>query len=217
MVEVIFSYINNITIQSNLEEKMINVFTKYATKSNLNVEKIYFLYNGNMIEKESTIDQIINKEDRKNNKMTLLVNLFENETENEKNTFVFSKETTPDFEIAQAVRISSGFPGLMNPVNLNGEYFVDGDLAKPSALSQLSPLLNPKDEKILEFRLEGSKKQPLPTNPLSFLNNGIDFLNNISTDNILKLYAHKEKYDYIVIPTQNVLLFDLSISKEQRE
>ena len=130
---------------------------------------------------------------------------------------VFSKETTPDFEVAQAVRISSGFPGLMNPVNLNGEYFVDGDLAKPSALSQLSPLLNPEDEKILEFRIEGAKKQALPTNPLSFLNNGIDFLNNISTDNIVKTFSGKEKYDYIVFPTENVLLFDFTISKEQRD
>ncbi|MBQ7449961.1 patatin-like phospholipase family protein [bacterium] len=130
---------------------------------------------------------------------------------------VFSKETTPDFEVAQAVRISSGFPGLMNPVDLNGEYYVDGDLAKPCALSQVSPLLNPEGEKILEFRIEGAKKQPLPTNPLSFLNNGIDFLNNISTDNAIRTFAHKEKYDYIIFPTENVLLFDFNISKEQRE
>ena len=130
---------------------------------------------------------------------------------------IFSKETTPDFEVAQAVRISSGFPGLMNPVELNGEYLVDGDLAKPCALSQISPLLNPKDEKILEFRIEGTKKQALPTNPLSFLNNGIDFLNNISTDNAVKTFGNREKYDYIVFPVKDILLFDFNISKEQRD
>ena len=130
---------------------------------------------------------------------------------------IFSKETTPDFEVAQAIRISSGFPGLMNPVELNGEYLVDGDLAKPCALSQISPLLNPKDEKILEFRIEGTKKQALPTNPLSFLNNGIDFLNNISTDNAVKTFGDREKYDYIVFPVKDILLFDFNISKEQRD
>ena len=132
-------------------------------------------------------------------------------------SIIFSKETTPDFEVAQAIRISSGFPGLMDPVELNGEYLVDGDLAKPCALSQISPLLNPKDEKILEFRIEGTKKQALPTNPLSFLNNGIDFLNNISTDNAIKTFGDKEKYDYIVFPVKDILLFDFNISKEQRD
>ena len=130
---------------------------------------------------------------------------------------IFSKETTPDFEVAQAVRISSGFPGLMNPVELNGEYLVDGDLAKPCALSQLSSLLNPENEKILEFRIEGTKKQKLPTNPLSFLNNGIDFLNNISTDNAVKTFGGKEKYDFIVFPVEDILLFDFNLSTEQKD
>ena len=93
MINVVFSYIDNITIQTNLEEKMINVFTKFATKINANVEKFFFLYNGNMIKKESTIEQTINKEDRKNNKMNILVNLLDYENENEKNAFILSKET----------------------------------------------------------------------------------------------------------------------------
>ena len=90
MIKVIFQ--GNISIQTNLEEKMLNVFTKYATKINENVEKFFFLYNGNMIDKESTINQIINEEDRKNNKMSILVNLLDYENEDDKNTFVFSKE-----------------------------------------------------------------------------------------------------------------------------
>ena len=132
-------------------------------------------------------------------------------------SIVFSKETTPDFEVAQAVRISTGFPGLMNPVEIDGEYYVDGDLARACALSQISPLLNPKDYRILEFRLEGSKNQDLPKNPFSFLNNGLDFVNNIATDNVLKTFADKDKYDYIVITTENILLFDFNISQEQRD
>ena len=130
---------------------------------------------------------------------------------------IFSKETTPDFEVAQAVRISAGFPGLMNPYELKGEYYVDGDLGKAYALSQISPLLNPKDCKILEFRLEGAKEQQPSKNPLVYLNNAMDFLCNAATNNVLTLYENKEKYDFIVLETKDTLLFDLNISKEQRE
>ena len=44
--------------------------------------------------------------------------------------FVFSKYSTPDFELAKAVRISSSFPGLMKPAEIDDRILVDGDLAK---------------------------------------------------------------------------------------
>ena len=130
---------------------------------------------------------------------------------------IFSKETTPDFEVALAVRISAGFPGLMNPYELKGEYYVDGDLGKAYALSQISPLLDPKDCKVLEFRLEGAKRQPPSKNPLVYLNNAMDFLCNSATDNVISLYENKEKYDIVVLETKDTLLFDLNIPKEHRE
>lgn len=130
---------------------------------------------------------------------------------------IFSKKTTPDFEVAQAVRISACFPGLMNPYELNGEHYLDGDLAKAYALSQLSPLLNPKDVRILEFRLEGTKKNQLTKNPLIYINNAFDFLSHAATDCIIKQYGRADKYDFIVINTEETLLFDLNLSKEKRE
>lgn len=130
---------------------------------------------------------------------------------------IFSKETTPDFEVAQAVRISAGFPGLMTPFELNGEYYVDGDLAKPYALSQISPLLNPNKSRVLEFRLEGSKKQEASQNPLEYINNAVDFLTNASTENVIKIYSECDKYDFIVLNVEKTLLFNLSLSKEERK
>ena len=130
---------------------------------------------------------------------------------------IFSKETTPDFEVAQAVKISACFPGLMNPCELNGECYVDGDLAKAYALSQLSPLLNPKDTRILEYRLEGSKKNPLTKNPIVFINNAFDFLSQCASDIIVDKYGTYDKYDFIVINAEDTLLFDLNLSKEKRE
>lgn len=130
---------------------------------------------------------------------------------------IFSKETTPDFEVAQAVRISACFPGLMNPYELNGECYVDGDLAKAYSLSQLSPLLNPKDVRILEYRLEGTKKNPSTKNPLVFVNNAFDFLSHAATDLIVKQYGDADKYDIIVLNTEDTLLFDLNLSREKRE
>ena len=130
---------------------------------------------------------------------------------------IFSKETTPDFEVAQAVRISACFPGLMNPFELDGDYYVDGDLAKAYALSQLSPLLNPKDTRVLEYRLEGTKQNKNTKNPLVFVNNAFDYLSLNATDCIVKQYGNYDKYDFIVINAEDTLLFDLNLSKEKRE
>ena len=130
---------------------------------------------------------------------------------------IFSKETTPDFEVAQAIRISTGFPGLMNPYELDGDLYVDGDLTKAYALSHLSSCLNPKDTRILEFRLEGTKSHDKTNNPIVFMNDAFDFLSYMATDSIFDLYQKYDKYDFVVISAKNTLLFDFSIPKEKRE
>ena len=44
--------------------------------------------------------------------------------------YIFSKEETPDEEIALAVRTSASLPGLMKPINIGDSMLVDGDLMK---------------------------------------------------------------------------------------
>lgn len=43
----------------------------------------------------------------------------------------------------------------MKPYEYNNRVLVDGDLQKSSPMWKLSKTLQPKDERILEFRLEG--------------------------------------------------------------
>ena len=53
----------------------------------------------------------------------------------------FSKFETPDFEIANAIKVSSSMPGLMAPYDYNGAKLVDGDLQKASPMWRLSDTL----------------------------------------------------------------------------
>ncbi len=132
---------------------------------------------------------------------------------------IFSKYTTPDFEIAKAVRISSTLPGLMTPVEIDGNMLVDGDLIKSWPLWLIDTNLNPQNYRVLEFRLEGTS----PNNnndiksPISFANTVMTCLSGWATKHLIDLYGNKDKFDYIVIDTKDLIIMDLNISKTQRD
>ena len=132
---------------------------------------------------------------------------------------IFSKYTTPDFEIAKAVRISSTLPGLMTPVEIDGNMLVDGDLIKSWPLWLIDTNLNPQNYRVLEFRLEGTS----PNNfndikgPISFANTVMTCLSSWATKHLIELYGNKDKFDYIVIDTKDLIIMDLNISKTQRD
>lgn len=127
----------------------------------------------------------------------------------------FSRFETPDFEIASAVRISCCMPGLMKPIEYNKMLLVDGDLQKSWPMWKLSKNLLTDDERILEFRLEGYYEK----NDIS----GIDYANAvyscmtaISTAFITNIYAKKDKFDYIVLNTGDIVVVDFNISEAKR-
>ena len=132
---------------------------------------------------------------------------------------IFSKYTTPDFEIAKAVRISSTLPGLMTPVEIDGNMLVDGDLIKSWPIWLIDTNLNPQNYRVLEFRLEGTS----PNNnndiksPISFANTVMTCLSGWATKHLIDLYGNKDKFDYIVIDTKDLIIMDLNISKTQRD
>ena len=128
----------------------------------------------------------------------------------------FSKEETPDFEIATAVRISSSMPGLMKPYEYNNTLLVDGDLQKSMPMWKLGKGLFNSDERILEFRLEGDYEGS-DKNALDFVNTVYSCITSICSSYIADLYGQKDKFDYITLNTGNVLLVDFNISKEKRE
>ena len=72
MLKVIFNYKGIETvIQCKIDERMEEVLNKY--KSKINIDNIYYLYNGNKINKENKLEEIINNEDRSLNIMKILV------------------------------------------------------------------------------------------------------------------------------------------------
>ena len=83
MVEVEFYY-NDIKtiIQCNLNDKIKDIYQNYLNKINEDKNNIYFSYNGiagNNFNEELTFQEMINSEDKKRNKMNILV--FKNEIE----------------------------------------------------------------------------------------------------------------------------------------
>lgn len=129
---------------------------------------------------------------------------------------VFSKVNTPDFEVAMAVRISAGLPGLMKPTSYKDGYLVDGDLIKSWPLWKTDDELCKKDSRVLEFRLEGCKERVSIKNPLDYLNCVFSTFSNFCTENVIKEFSQKDKFDYIVIDTKDVLLIDFSLPPEKR-
>lgn len=147
--------------------------------------------------------------DIKNNLVVITTNLSNFECKE------FSRFETPDYEIASAVRISCCMPGLMKPIEYNKTLLVDGDLQKSWPMWKLSKNLLLPDERILEFRLEGY----YDTNDIS----GIDYANAVyscmtamSTAFITNIYADKDKFDYIVLNTGDIVVVDFNISENKR-
>ena len=78
MNEAEFIYNGNTTIiQCGLEDKLKDICNKFTTKTQLNINNLYFLCNGNTINLESKFNQI----NQGKNKIKILVNII-NEAQN---------------------------------------------------------------------------------------------------------------------------------------
>jgi len=128
----------------------------------------------------------------------------------------FSTYETPDFEIAMAVRISCCMPGLMRAVTLEDELLVDGDLMKGKPMWSLSKNLKNTPTRILEIRLEGSYSGS-NINPIEYVNGMYTCMTASETSFIKSLYCKKDKYDYLVIDTGNVIVVDFNYPSEKRQ
>lgn len=129
---------------------------------------------------------------------------------------VFSKNNTPDFEVATAARISASLPGLMKPTEYENGFLVDGDLIKSWPLWKTDDELCIKNSRVLEFRLEGCRECVSIKNPLDYLNSVFSTFSNFCTENVISIYKEKDKFDYILIDTKDVLLIDFAIPVEKR-
>ena len=131
--------------------------------------------------------------------------------------FIFSKETTPDYEIAKAIRTSACFPGLMKPVEYEDKLLVDGDLAQSIPFWKSNSKLLNEHTRVLEFRLEGAGENVRLKTFFDYLNSVYSAFTNFSSEHIAQLYGEKDKFDYILIDTKNVLLLDFNISADEKD
>lgn len=128
----------------------------------------------------------------------------------------YSTFLTPDEEIALAVRISCCLPGLMRAVTVENELLVDGDLMKGKPMWYLSENLKNSGSRILEVRLEGVFTGS-DQNPIEYVNGMYTCMTYSETDFIKNVYGHRDKYDYLVVNTGNVIVVDFNYPPEKRQ
>ena len=93
MSKVIFNYEGVDTIVLCEEnEKMKEIFKRYGNKRELDINNLYFLYNGNKINIELKLNEIINNYDKERKEVSILVI-------NKNNTVVLNKEKKLEFPI----------------------------------------------------------------------------------------------------------------------
>jgi len=128
----------------------------------------------------------------------------------------FSKNETPNAEIASAVRASVSMPGLYKPVMDGKDCLVDGDLIKCTPLWRVSNTIRNTDSKILEFRLEDNETEKNILGTASYLNAVYNTITGFATDYIMDLYKDKDKFDYIKINLPDVSVVDFMISADKK-
>lgn len=133
------------------------------------------------------------------------------------NPYVFSKYTTPDFEVAQAVRISTSLPGLLEPFEYEKNVLIDGDIMKSWPMWRICDILCPKDCRVIEFRLEGAKCWPDVKNSVEYLNAVFATMSNFATEYIMETYQPKDKFDYIKIDTNHILPVQFTLPQSERD
>lgn len=129
----------------------------------------------------------------------------------------FSKQKTPNVEIAHAIRVSVGMPGLYAPVVDGEDYLVDGDLLKAMPLWMASDTVQKRDEKILEFRLENNETKKKISNTFDYLNAVYDSISGFASDFIIEQYGDYEKYDYIKINNEGISVVDFMSDKNKKQ
>ena len=128
----------------------------------------------------------------------------------------FSTYETPNFEIAMAVRISCCAPGLMRAVDIDNKLLVDGDLMKGKPMWYLSKQLRESKNRICEIRLEGNFSGD-DSNVLNYINGIYSCMTFTETSFIANTFGKNDKYDYLVINTGDVVLFDFNSPQEKRQ
>ena len=81
MVEIEFIYQqNNITIQSNLNNILEEIIININNKLKFDIDNIYFISNGKIINKKDKLENIMSESDKRNKKIIILIDTINNAT-----------------------------------------------------------------------------------------------------------------------------------------
>ena len=93
MIEIEFSYKGKeTTIISNEKDQIKEIFKKFSIESGIDLNSVYFLYEGYKINDKLTLSQIISINDKKKHKMKILVNSIDFQNSQENQPFIKTKE-----------------------------------------------------------------------------------------------------------------------------
>ncbi|WP_408955355.1 patatin-like phospholipase family protein [Natroniella sp. ANB-PHB2] len=124
---------------------------------------------------------------------------------------VFSKTETPEFSVAEAVRMSIGIPIFYVPYRYQSQLYVDGGVMNNLPLN----VFNEAKEPVLGFLLLEQEQQEQTE-----INNFVDYLttlmNMVISVNELRQIELSDSY-IISIPTGNTRATDFSLSLEEKE
>ena len=74
MYHIIFNYNEKeIKIQCKSNDIMKDIFQKYELKTNINNNNVFYLYNGLKVNKELTLEEIINSNDNGSKQLNILL------------------------------------------------------------------------------------------------------------------------------------------------
>ena len=78
MIEVIFNFNKNeLSLHRNKNEIIKNIINKYASMIQKNIDSLNFIYNNNEINKELTLDNLINKKETPNQNEKIYIFVYE--------------------------------------------------------------------------------------------------------------------------------------------
>ncbi len=129
--------------------------------------------------------------------------------------FIFSKYTTPDVEIAFALRASSSMPGLLKPVKFQDKILIDGDILRAYPIIDFIPKFKQEKSKLIEFRITGGNKNKFSINPIKLVNAIVNIAAYAIDNNAVKTYQNN--WNVIKIDVPNIDFTDFKFSPEEKK
>ncbi len=130
---------------------------------------------------------------------------------------IFSRETTPDVEIAFALRASSAMPALMPAVKFQNKILIDGDISRGRPIWRYLSELFENNGRILEFRITGGPNNEFSKNPIKLINSIISAAGYVIDNEAVNTYKKDNRFDMVQIDVPNVSFLDFMLTKKDKQ